>query len=379
MNDQELRAKVQKALDNKLSGVKDNPWLAQRVMNQAEGEEPVMKKKLSFGMVFVIAAVLVLGTALAVALNTDFFSHVFGNETRQNVTEHMETFDNGKGGTYDYLYPAREYVTVDPDLAERLIGGQVMNDPVVVQIGDHTLTVLNAVRDENAMVMELTLECPTGVKGMNYSRQTNEDKGAWFADDAAYFFGVDMAAEMMYVDLQNSTDTCLRIYYYCVFFEKMADGESPVLTAATVSAGTGAEERVFDPQEVIIPANKAASAVRFTAEDGSLIELSPFSVRVCPATGAETAIIPAQEPAGGDTPEIVLSQMDPGSLSDLTIELKEGEEFTVLDTGRLDNTMYMCGGLGESFQDTSMVLNRLIDPETVKCIRVNGTMYLPEE
>ena len=287
MNDQELRAKVQKALDNKLSGVKDNPWLAQRVMNQAEGEEPVMKKKLSFGMVFVIAAVLVLGTALAVALNTDFFSHVFGNETRQNVTEHMETFDNGKGGTYDYLYPAREYVTVDPDLAERLIGGQVMNDPVVVQIGDHTLTVLNAVRDENAMVMELTLECPTSVKGMNYSRQTNEDKGAWFADDAAYFFGVDMAAEMMYVDLQNSTDTCLRIYYYCVFFEKMPDGESPVLTAATVSAGTGAEERVFDPQEVIIPADKAAGAVRFIAEDGSLIELSPFGLRVCPATGAE--------------------------------------------------------------------------------------------
>ena len=379
MNDQELRAKVQKALDNKLSGVKDNPWLAQRVMNQAEGEEPVMKKKLSFGMVFVIAAVLVLGTALAVALNTDFFSHVFGNETRQNVTEHMETFDNGKGGTYDYLYPAREYVTVDPDLAERLIGSQVMNDPVVVQIGDHTLTVLNAVRDENAMVMELTLECPTGVKGMNYSRQTNEDKGAWFADDAGYFFSVDMAAEMMYVDLQNSTDTCLRIYYYCVFFEKMPDGESPVLTAATVSAGTGAEERVFDPQEVIIPADKAAGAVRFIAEDGSLIELSPFGLRVCPATGAETAVLPAHEPAGGDTPVIVLSQMDPGSLSDLVIEMKEGEEFTVLDTGRLDNTMYMCGGLGESFQDTSMVLNRLVDPESVKCIRVNGTIYLPEE
>ena len=229
------------------------------------------------------------------------------------------------------------------------------------------------------MAMELTLECPTGVKGMNYSRQTNEDKGAWFADDAAYFFGVDMAAEMMYVDLQNSTDTCLRIYYYCVFFEKMPDGESPVLTAATVSAGTGAEERVFDPQEVIIPADKAASLARFAAEDGSLIELSPFSMRVCPATGTETAVIPAQEPAGGDTPVIVLSQTDPGSLSNLAIEMKEGEEFTVLDTGRLDNTMYMCGGLGESFQDTSMVLNRLVDPESVKCIRINGTAYMPEE
>ena len=47
--------------------------------------------------------------------------------------------------------------------------------------------------------------------------------------------------------------------------------------------------------------------------------------------------------------------------------------------GRLDNTMYMCGGLGESFQDTTMVLNRLVDPEMVKCIRVNGTKCLPEE
>ena len=97
---------------------------------------------------------------------------------------------------------------------------------------------------------------------MNYSRQTNEDKGAWFADDAGYFFSVDMAAEMMYMDLQNSTDTCLRIYYYCVFFEKMADGESPVLTAATVTAGAGAEEKVFEPQEVIIPVNKAARVKR---------------------------------------------------------------------------------------------------------------------
>ena len=34
--------------------------------------------------------------------------------------------------------------------------------------------------------------------------------------------------------------------------------------------------------------------------------------------------------------------------------------------------MYMCGGLGESFQDTSMVLNRLVDPEMVKCMENLG-------
>ena len=379
MNDQELRTKVQKALDNKLSGVKDNPWLAQRIINSADGEEPVMKKKLSFSIVFVVVAVLVLGTALAVALNTEFFSHVFGNETRENVAEHMETFDNGKGGTYDYLYPAREYVDTDPELAEKLIGSQMMNDPVAVQIGDYTLTVLNAVRDENAMVMEMTLECPTGVKGMNYDRLTNEGKGAWFADDAGYYFGVDRAAEMMYVDMQNSTENCLRIYYYCVFFEKLADGESPVLTAATVSAGAGPEEKVFEPQEIVIPASKAVSTVRFTAEDGSLIELAPFSLRVCPNAKADSSVTTVQDPESGNEPAIVISQMDPDSLSDLAIEMKDGETFTVLGGDKLDNTMYMCGGLGESFQDTSMVLNRLVDPQAVKCIRINGTAYLPEE
>lgn len=379
MNDQELRTKVQKALDNKLSGVKDNPWLAQRVMNRADEEEPIVKKRLSFGIVFVIAAVLVLGTAVAVAIHTDFFNRVFGNETRENVTEHLETFDNGKGGTYEYLYPAREYVATDPDLAEKLIGGQVMGDPIAVQIGDHTLTVLNAVRDENAMVMEMTLECPTGVRGLNYDRLTNEDKGAWFADDAEYFFGVDMAAEMMYVDMQNSTENCLRIYYYCVFFEKLADGESPVLTAATVSGEAGSEEKVFEPQEIVIPANKAVSTARFAAEDGSKVELAPFSLRVCPNPGTDSPAIQMPESEEEDAPAIVLSQMDPGSLSDLVIEMKNGETFTVLGGGKLDNTMYMCGGLGESFQDTSMVLNRLVDPEMVKSIRINGTAYLPAE
>lgn len=379
MNDQELRTKVQKALDNKLSGVKDNPWLAQRVMIRADEEEPIVKKRLSFGIVFVIAAILVLGTAMAVAIKTDFFNHVFGNETRENVTEHLETYDNGKGGTYEYLYPAREYVAADPETAERLLGDRVMSDPVAVRIGDYTLTVLNAVRDENAMVMEMTLENPAGVKGLNYDRLTNEDKGAWFADDAEYFFGVDRAAEMMYVDMQNSTDQCVRIYYYCVFFEKMADGESPVLTAANVSGEAGSEEKVFEPQEIVIPADRTVSMANFAAEDGSRIELAPFSLRVCPNPGTGSPAIQMAEPEEGDAPAIVLSQMDPDSLSSLVIEMKDGEAYTVLDGGRLDNTMYMCGGLGESFADTSMVLNRLVDPETVKSIRINGTVYLPAE
>ena len=366
MNDQELRAKMRKAMDSRLSGLKDDPWLAQRVMNRADKEEPGMKKKLRFSVVLVIVTVLVLGTALAVALHTDFYHHVFGNETRENVEAHTETHENGKGGTVDDFYPAQEYVAADPEEAERLIGEQVTSEPVIAQMGDHTLTVLSAVRDENALVMELDLACPTGVRGLNYDRLTNEGKGAWFADDAGYFFIVENAAEKMYVDLKNSSETCLRIYYYCVFFEKLPDGESPVLTAAAVTGDSGPEGQVFDPQQIILPACKAVSAARFAAGDGSAIELSPFSLKVCP--------VPEAENGSG----AVVLQMDPGSLERIVIGMDTGETYTVLEEGKTNNTLYLCGGLGTSGQDISMVLNRLVDPAKVKYIRVDGVEYLPE-
>ena len=57
MTDQEIRARMQKAVDHKLSGVQDDPWLAQRVMNRAKEEEPVMKKKLSLSVVFVLVGI----------------------------------------------------------------------------------------------------------------------------------------------------------------------------------------------------------------------------------------------------------------------------------------------------------------------------------
>lgn len=93
----------------------------------------------------------------------------------------------------------------------------------------------------------------------------------------------------------------------------------------------------------------------------------------------QSTVLPAQDPDGGEAPVIVVSQMEPDGLNSLVLEMKEGEAFTVLDANKLNNTMYMCGGLGEGFRDTSMALNRLVDPAAVKCIRADGTTYLPEE
>jgi hypothetical protein len=63
------KRKMQEILNRSLSGLTENPFLAQRVIAQAKGEEPV-KKKLSFSIVFIIA-ILLIGTVTALAAGVE--------------------------------------------------------------------------------------------------------------------------------------------------------------------------------------------------------------------------------------------------------------------------------------------------------------------
>lgn len=72
MNKRENRERIQDALNATLSGLQDDPWLAQRVIAEAKGEKKG-KRKISFGVVLVLMLVLIAMTALAVGL-THYFS-----------------------------------------------------------------------------------------------------------------------------------------------------------------------------------------------------------------------------------------------------------------------------------------------------------------
>ena len=67
MREAEERMIFQNAVDRRLSGLQENPFLAQRIMNAEKGEIKV-KKKLTLSMVLVIVLLLIAITALAVAL-----------------------------------------------------------------------------------------------------------------------------------------------------------------------------------------------------------------------------------------------------------------------------------------------------------------------
>ncbi len=82
MNLHEEQERVQKAVSNSLSHVQEDPWLAQRVLANAKGEEPV-KRKISLALVLSIVGILaVMGTAYALFSSqvAEFFGQHWGHD-----------------------------------------------------------------------------------------------------------------------------------------------------------------------------------------------------------------------------------------------------------------------------------------------------------
>ena len=339
------------------------------------------------------AACIVLPVVVYAAVtHADFYRNAFGNAGRQSVSAHEEVLDDGKGGQLTVTYPEREYVPIDEEMAEALIGSNISSEPVEVQINDHKLTINSAVRDENAIVMEFTLECETGVTALNYSELDNEAKGAWRSEESTFSFRVDGTAENIYVDLDKSTETCLHCYYYglFVFDGPLADGKSPTLDITYADEplvgiymnepldgshmdesldgsymdesldGTTDKSRIHEAQ-VAIPAEHTINLLTFTSDAGGVLELSPISLSIDMGKGLGLTNLEAY---------------DPIHLNTMSIHYTDGSSYQVYDKdGYVDNTAYMCGGCGAAQTEIMLLFNRLIDPSKIEYVEVNGLIY----
>ena len=306
-------------------------------------------------------------------------------------------------------YPEREYVPIDEEMAEALIGSNISSDPVEVQINDHTLTINSAVRDENAIVMEFTLACETGVTALNYSELDNEAKGAWRSEESTFHFMVDGTAENIYVDLEKSTETCLHCYYYglFVFDGPLPDGKSPTLDITYADEplvdiyknevlvdsyadkqfddisdeshdATYADESLdssyvhsslddttdkskIHEAQIAIPAEHTLDLLTFTSDAGGVLELSPISLSIDMGKGLGLTNLEAY---------------DPIHLNTMSIHYIDGTSYQVYDRdGNVDNTAYMCGGCSAAQTEIMLLFNRLIDPSKIECVEVNGLTY----
>lgn len=92
MNDHKDVKKVQLALNTTFSDLKDDPWLAQKVLAKAKGEIKV-KKRLSVGFVLVIALVLAAVTALAAMTLNAYYEKAIEKEGKSGLIQDWNTTD----------------------------------------------------------------------------------------------------------------------------------------------------------------------------------------------------------------------------------------------------------------------------------------------
>lgn len=111
MRDQRDKAFVRESIDQGLSSLEGNPFLAQRVLAQAEGkEENIMKRKISVS--FVLVAVLVfLMTSVALAAGLGLFGQLSSNQNADDRLSELE------------------------QVAETVAAEMATDDQVVVEIG----------------------------------------------------------------------------------------------------------------------------------------------------------------------------------------------------------------------------------------------------
>lgn len=328
------------------------------------------------------AAALFIATPFVVNAATDgeLFERIWGILGKKDVEAHQElVYEAEKDSSYYIAYPARDYAELDPETAKALIGDCVQELSLSQEVDGTTITLLSAVRDNNSAVVALTLEKEGGVDILDYSQLDNEAKGAWFSEKSTFLFNIGYGGNL-YVDLDKSTDDKLYCYDYvplntfgtgslrmeieqypCTLGERDA-----LLAEEYGSEQAQAVENGKKTTELRIPCEKRLGSTAFTNAGGGQIEMSPISMNIDMNTGL--GLTPGQA-------------YDPYSAYKIVITYRDGSTYTVLEheypdvyacDEYIDNTSYSCGSLDNEFL---LIFNRLVDPEDVVSITVNGIEY----
>lgn len=92
MNDRKDREIIQVALDTTLSGLQDDPWLVQKVLDDAKGEVKV-KKKWSAAMILVMVLILIAAIAVASVVLKEYYEKAFSTQNEKGYYQQWALTD----------------------------------------------------------------------------------------------------------------------------------------------------------------------------------------------------------------------------------------------------------------------------------------------
>lgn len=335
------------------------------------------KKQYKFPKVAVaaITAVIMISTGVYASIRSDFFEGMFGNTTKTSTPAQPVSIDDGKGGTVDVVIPSKEFVDVDEERAQELLGDYVLEEPIVKELGEHTLTVENFLYNELGGLMYFTLEREGGVTALAGNEDTNLAKGVNFTDEADFYFNVEIGEQIVghenvYVDMQQSTAEKMYCYSYFLWSEEIDVQQKPYLFIQKYPCTRGEMDGMNEEELTKMWENTVEEKVTITekeavptktldlGEKGSL-RISPFAMAF-------------------DIPKMLgLSNLDidPWNVKHVEIQYKNGESYVVEDKNEnINNTGYVIG----CDPYYKVAFNRLVDVENVKAVVIND-IIIPME
>lgn len=336
------------------------------------------KKQYKFPKVTVaaITAVLMISTGVYASIRSDFFEGMFGNTTKTSTPAQPVSIDDGKGGTVDVVIPSKEFVDVDEERANELLGNYVLQEPIVKELGEHTLTVENFLYNELGGLMYFTLEREGKVTALAGNEDTNLDKGANFTEEADFYFIIEIGEQIVgheniYVDMQQSTAEKMYCYSYFLWSEEIDVQQKPYLFIQKYPCTRGEMDSMNEKELTKMWENTVEEKVTLTekeavptktldlGEKGSL-RISPFAMAF-------------------DIPKMFgLSGLGASStlnVKHVEVQYKNGESYVVEDQNdNINNTGYVIG----CDPYYKVAFNRLVDVENVKAVVIND-IIIPME
>ena len=169
------KRRVQNLLNQSLSGLKENPFLARRVIAKAKGEEPVAKR-ISTAMVIVLVLVILTVTAAAAVLIWREAGEKIAVMQRDNG--YYDTWDtNTKVELVRYLAELGE-LKDNPD-AERLLGNSELTDAEKNVLCDRIVTGYMGDPNVEMVTLENLL---SAMKGEGYMYTWSVEDQYWYQE-----------------------------------------------------------------------------------------------------------------------------------------------------------------------------------------------------
>ena len=347
-------------------------------MRQSQSKAKVSKLGVQIAAA---AAALVIATPIVVnaATGGELFGRIWGNIGKNSVPSHEATVtDDGKTDehgnpiTHTVVMPRIEYVSQDPEEAERLIGGKYTTVPVTATIGDTSITVDTVVRDGMGFVVAYTIEREAGVDCYIYSQQDNEGIGARLNGDSKIEFGFEGGEGKVWVDLERSTPSKLYCYeYLCDISALSTTGDaSPISDHITLvcreytktrkeisdmNLGKGVKSFIKEEKTVDIPVSDKLTTKIFKSNNGQTVKLSPIAMQ--------------WDSTGGTGSK----GYNLDSVNNFKITYKDGSEYIVFDR---NNPVASYGTLSTTDTGFIVLFNRLVDAEKIAKITIDNTDFV---